>query len=324
MIFLIFLLVSVVSFIVVMVTLRPSQEQKALDRRMMTIASQRIQEGGSAVSSDLEQYLKTRKTGPFGWLEEAIKEQTISRNLRLLILQANSQTTLGTLLVTCGVVALSVLFFAYVFTKIFFLAVLIGLAAGFIPIIVLRMKRSKRLKAFNAGLADAIDMMARSMRAGHSLPAAIGIVAEQSIEPTRSEFAEVSRQQNFGLPLRDALNQLLDRVPSQDLRVVATGMLVQKDTGGNLAEVLDRIGAVIRDRLRIQGEIRTHTAQGRLTGWILCLLPVVMLGLINMVNPGYSAPMFKDPTGQMILCVGVVLLIIGGLIIRQIIRGIEI
>ena len=186
------------------------------------------------------------------------------------------------------------------------------------------MKRAKRLKAFNASLADCIDMMSRSMRAGHSLPAAIGIVAEQAPEPARSEFAEVSRQQNFGLPMRDAMNQLLDRIPSQDLRVVATGILVQKDTGGNLAEVLDRIGAVIRDRVRIQGEIRTHTAQGRMTGWILCLLPVVMMVLINAINPGYSTPLFHQPTGQKVMCLGGVLLGIGALVIRQIIRGIEI
>ena len=100
--------------------------------------------------------------------------------------------------------------------------------------------------------------------------AAISIVAEQAVEPAKTEFGEVFKKQNYGLPLRDALMQLLDRVPSQDLRVLVTGMLVQKDTGGNLAEILDRILFVIRERLRIQGEIRTHTAQGRMTGWILC------------------------------------------------------
>ncbi len=118
--------------------------------------------------------------------------------------------------------------------------------------------------------------------------------------------------------------QMLDRVPSQDLRVLVTGILVQKDTGGNLAEILDRILFVIRERMRIQGEIRTHTAQGRLTGWILCALPIVMLVLINIINPGYSSVLFNDPMGRKLLYAGVVLLGVGGLIIRKIVNGIEV
>jgi tight adherence protein B len=180
------------------------------------------------------------------------------------------------------------------------------------------------VKAFNAGLADSIDMMSRSLRAGHSVVAAIGIVAEQAVEPVRSEFNEVFKKQNYGLPLREALMQLLDRVPSQDLRVLVTGMLVQKETGGNLAEILDRISHVIRERLRIKGEIRTHTAQGRLTGWILCLLPLVMLLMLNFINPGYSSILFDDPRGRKLLYTGVGLLVAGGLSIRTIINSIEV
>ena len=129
------------------------------------------------------------------------------------------------------------------------------------------------------------------------------------MEPAKTEFGEVCKKQNYGLPLRDALMQLLDRVPSQDLRVLVTGMLVLKDTGGNL---------------RLQGEIRTHTAQGRLTGWILCALPIIMLGLINMINPGYSKVLFNEPLGHKLLGTGAVLLCVGGLMIRKIINGIEV
>ncbi len=167
-------------------------------------------------------------------------------------------------------------------------------------------------------------MMSRALRAGHSMVAALGIIAEQAPEPAKTEFIEVFKKQNFGLPLRDALMQLLDRVPSQDLRVLVTAMLVQKDTGGNLAEILDRTVFVIRERLRIQGEIRTHTAQGRLTGWILCLLPIIMMFLINVVNPGYSKIMFEDPMGQKMLYAGGGLLLLGGYVIRSIINGIEV
>ena len=156
------------------------------------------------------------------------------------------------------------------------------------------------------------------------MTAAISIVAEQSLEPVRSEFGEVFKQQNFGLPLRDAFMQMLDHVPSQDLRVVVTGILVQKETGGNLAEILDRIVNVIRERMRIHGEIKTHTAQGRMTGYILCSLPIVMMVIINLVNPGYSSVLLQTPLGHKILYLGVGLLSVGGLIIRQIINGIEV
>ena len=114
-------------------------------------------------------------------------------------------------------------------------------------------KRARRIAAFNAALPDAIDMMGRAMRAGHSMVASINMVSEQSVGPVKSEFREAFKQQNFGLPLRDALTQMLDRVPSQDLKVLVTGILVQKETGGNLAEILDRTAGVIRERLRIQG-----------------------------------------------------------------------
>ena len=189
---------------------------------------------------------------------------------------------------------------------------------------LLSFKRSRRITAFNAALPDAIDMMGRALRAGHSMTASINIVAEQSLEPVRSEFSEVFKQQNFGLPLRDAMTQMLDRVPSQDLRVLVTGMLVQKETGGNLAEILDRTANTIRERLKIQGEIKTHTAQGRMTGWILCALPIVMLVVINMINPGYSKMLLTTPIGKMLSYIGIFLLVTGGLIIRQIINGIEI
>ena len=153
---------------------------------------------------------------------------------------------------------------------------------------------------------------------------AIEMLSKNAQEPAASEFGEVFKQQNLGLPMRDALLQLLDRVPSQDLRVLVTAILVQKDTGGNLAEILDRTVFVIRERLRIQGEIRVQTAQGRLTGWILTALPVVMLILINTLNPGYSSVLLHDPIGRKMIYLSVGMLATGGLLIRHIVNGIEV
>ncbi len=205
----------------------------------------------------------------------------------------------------------------------FFGVLLIASAAGVagccIPYIVLRMRRSRRLKAFNAALPDAIDLMARALRAGHAMGSSIEMVADQTPEPLAFEFVQVYQQQRLGLQFRDALLQMGDRVPSRDLQFLITAILVQKETGGDLTEILDRAAYVIRERIRIEGEVRTHTAQGRLTGWILGLLPIIMLTLINIVSPGYSTVLFHDPVGQELLYAGGTLIVIGAFIIRKIV-----
>lgn len=167
-------------------------------------------------------------------------------------------------------------------------------------------------------------MMARALRAGHSMAAAIEMVSKDSVEPAASEFGEVFKQQNFGLPLREALTQMLDRVPSQDLRVLVTAILVQRETGGNLVEILDRTVFIIRERLRIHGEIRTQTAQGRMTGWILSALPLLMMLLINVLNPGYSHVLLSEPIGHKMIYAAVILIAIGTFIINRIVNGIEV
>jgi tight adherence protein B len=232
--------------------------------------------------------------------------------------------TVSTLLLSSVGLAIMGFIAAYLCVSILAVQILTACALGYIPFGLISIKRGRRIAAFNAALPDAIDMMGRAMRAGHSMVASINTVSEQSAEPVKSEFREAFKQQNFGLPLRDALNQMLDRVPSQDLKVLVTGILVQKETGGNLAEILDRTAGVIRERLRIQGEIRTHTAQGRMTGWILCSLPVVMLFMINFINPGYSDVLMNTQLGHELIAVGIGLLIAGAMTIRYIINGIEV
>ena len=316
--------ILVLTFAVVAIVLRPTAEQKAVDKRLSTI---RVASGyltGAARNTEIDLLLKEASKGNFGWLEDIVQKFQFAQKTQLLILQANAKFTVGTLVMWCAGCGLGSFLLGYMVTAFWPIALGVALVGAYVPFGVLSFRRTKRINKFNSGLADAIDMMARALRAGHSMVAAIGIVAEHGIDPVGPEFGEVFRKQNFGLSLRDAMMQLLDRVPSQDLRVVVTGILVQKDTGGNLAEILDRTVHVIRERIRIQGEIRTHTAQGRMTGWILCALPPIMLVLINLINPGYSKPLTTDPFGRIMLYVGVGLLLVGGFIIRQIVNGIEI
>ncbi|SNS47276.1 tight adherence protein B [Granulicella rosea] len=317
-----FLVTMSMMFAGLLLALRPTREQKAIQRRITVIKRTHGELGGD--KDEIAQYLSAPETGAFGWIEAQLADSRISESLKLMLLRADSTTAVGMVIVTIVGTGAAAAAIAFLATGMPLVAAPVALVGAYIPILVFKIRGSMRLKAFNNALPDAIEMMSRCLRAGHSMSSAIGIIADQAAEPVKTEFAEVFKKQNFGLPMRDALMQMLDRIPSQDLRVLFTGILVQKDTGGNLVDILDRIVHVIRERQRIKGDIQTHTAQGRLTGWILCMLPVVMLGLINFINPGYSRVLFVDPTGQKFLGGGVFLLCVGVLIIRSIINGIEI
>jgi tight adherence protein B len=316
-----FFVILILSFGVMVFISKPSQGQQAMERRIVDLRSDRVETSSGRAESGI---LKVERTSNFGWLEDVLQKYQLSHLLETRIAQADSKITVARLLFFSLGAAVAGFFLCSLFVSLLAIQLIAASVFAYLPFAFISVKRSRRIAAFNKALPDSIDMMGRALRAGHSMVAAISIVAEQSVEPVAYEFSEVFKQQNFGLPLRDALNQMLDRVPSQDLRVLVTGILVQKDTGGNLAEILDRIVTVIRERLRIQGEIKTHTAQGRMTGYILCSLPIVMLIVINIVNPGYSKILLETPIGHKLTYIGLFLLTTGGLIIRQIINGIEV
>jgi tight adherence protein B len=311
-----------ITFVTVALVTSSSRSQRLVERRILSICTSGLQPGVDAPQAQI--LLKLEPTGTFGWLDSLLQKYQLLQMLEQKIIQADIKTSPGKLLFTSLVLAAVGAGIVSMWFPILAVQLLVAAVFGYVPFGYLGFKRSRRMKKFDAGLADAIDMMGRALRAGHSMTASINVVAEQAAEPVRSEFAEVFKQQNFGLPIRDAMTQMLDRVPSQDLRVVVTGILVQKETGGNLAEILDRTSNTIRERLKIQGEIRTHTAQGRMTGWILCSLPIVMLVVINFINPGYSNVLFDTPMGHMLSYIGIGLLVTGGVVIRQIINGIEV
>jgi tight adherence protein B len=260
------------------------------------------------------------RKGNLNWL---LIRYAFANILRRCIAQGGGkESPTGVFLLTGGLAAAG---FAVVW--LFFpglpLALAGGAILGVLPSAYIFWRRSHRVAVFSSALPEAIDMMARALRAGHSMAAAIEIVSLDAPDPVASEFGEVFRQQNFGMPLREALMQMLEKVPSQDLRVLVTAIIVQRDTGGNLIELLDRAAFLIRDRIRLRGEIRTHTAQGRLTGWVLCALPVAMLVLINIVNPGYSSILFSDPLGRKLVYGGIASLAAGSFAINRIVNSID-
>ena len=300
---------------------RKTNEERKLQTRFATL---RTSNAGASSPNDAVNPLRAssqRATNSPGRITARILARLqISR----LLLQANSQMTVWTLLRFCGLAILgpaSLILFAThnaTFTS------LVALGSGIAPWLLLRFRAQRRTAAMNKALPQVLDMISRALRAGHSLPAALGIVSEEAVGPARSAFNEVFQKQRFGLPIRDALMDLIQSFPSDDLKVLVTAILVQRDTGGNLVQILDRTSAMIRARLKLQGDVRVHTAQGRMTGWILCLLPVLMLGFLLVTNPAYPRVLLDDPFGRKLIYGSLVLLAIGAFLIRQIIKKIEV
>ena len=311
-----FLLALVLSYSIFMLGTRTTASSKAVQVRLAiiqrAIQAQKTGTNGVDIGVDEERNYAIR-LGVF------LQRYRFGKKLQVLLIHADSSMSLGGIVLACAGTALGCGLLGFLITHMLMVAGVATVFGAVIPYALLRRKRNRRLKAFNSALPDAIDLMARSLRTGHSMNASIEMIAEQSLEPLSSEFLQVFKQQRLGLPFREALLQMGTRIPSKDLHFLITAILVQKETGGDLTEILDRTSHVIRDRVRIEGEVRTRTAQGRLTGWILSLLPVIMLVLINFVNPGYSAILFHDPTGQKMLYTGGALIILGGLIIRKIV-----
>ena len=295
------------------------------DRRMRArFALLQVGGAGGLSSGKHIDLLKGVEEGDTGWASVAVARFSTILKLETLLLRAGSKQTPRTQLRFCLLSLLAVMLIMLLSTHSPLLAILAGSAACFAPLFLLRLRARKRTAAMNKALPNVLDMISRALRAGHSISAAIGIVAEEGVEPARIAFAEVFHKQKFGLPLRDALLELVRCFPSEDLKVLVTAILVQRDTGGNLVQILDRTSTVIRERLKLEGDVRVHTAQGRMTGWILCLLPVLMLGMLTLTNPSYPRVLIDDPLGRKLLYAGLVLLLFGGFLIHRIVKSIEV
>lgn len=293
------------------VTTRPSRN---ISNRLES-----IKKSASELNVSAEDFEKLATSARLHSIEMALEQMALGRRLKPLLRESGCEGSLHQLCLMQAGTTLATAVIVYAMLGNILLAVVGGLPAVFLPVIYLRIRRSRRLKAFNAALPDAIDLMARSLVAGHSIGSAIEMIGEQAPQPLAYEFIQVFQRQKLGLNFREALLQMGARVPSRDLQFLITAILVQKETGGELTEILARTAHVIRERIRIQGEVRTRTAQGRLTGWILGALPVVMLGLINLISPGYSSILFHDPVGQTLLGSGVVLIAVGAFVIRRVV-----
>jgi len=254
------------------------------------------------------------------WLDRLLLRADIFPRLRLLLYQANVKWTVGQLIlysVACWAVASLALMWQ---TGSVWGAIVMGALAGGIPFFYVRFMRSKRFAAFERVLPDALELMVGALRAGHSLTSAIGMVSKEMAQPVSGEFRKCFDEQMFGIDTRVAMLNLVTRVPIQPMRVIATAVMIQKESGGNLAEVLEKAAYVIRERTKLRRQVQVHTAQGRLTGSILALLPIVLGVGLYFVNPEHFSLLWKRPLGLKMLYGGTTMCVLGILMIRKIVN----
>jgi tight adherence protein B len=237
-----------------------------------------------------------------------------------LIEQSGVRTTPGTLIfISLGLAALfGVLCFMLV--RFVWLAPIAAVIGGVLPTMVLMRKRTMRLRKFEEMFPEALDLLSRAVKAGHAFQTAMHMAADELPEPVGPEFRKTFDQQNFGLPLRDALNGMTVRIPIIDVKFFVTAVLIQRETGGNLSEILDNLSHVVRERFKVLRQVRVHTAHGRFTGWVLLALPAFVGVALSYINPEHMELLYKDSMGQKLLGTGVVMQTIGYFWIQKIIK----
>ena len=233
------------------------------------------------------------------------------------IRQADMHVTVSRLLAFCLLAALLAALAAYTVINAFF-AIGIALVAGVLPLLYVRRKRSRRLNRFNAQLPDTLDLLSRSLSVGHAFTESLKQVGGEMPEPIAGEFRITFEEQKLGLSTKLALDRLADRIPIPDLRLCVTAMHIQRETGGNLAEILERVAQTIRERYKLMEDFRTMTTSARGSAWILCGLPVALIFALTAINPSYMSVLLHDSRGHIVIAVAVVLQIIGVLLIKKI------
>ena len=263
----------------------------------------------------------TERLSSVGSIDRLLRRSTIViRPLSRLIEEAGVRMTPGLFLLVTGACALAAFLVTRLYARWLVLAVIAAVVAGLGPYLYLRFARAKRLSKFEEQFPEAIDFIARALRAGHAFTTGLGMVAEEIPAPVASEFRLLYEQQNFGMPLPEALKHFAERVPLIDARFFVTAVLTQREAGGNLSEVLDNLAGVIRERFKVKRQVRVLSAHGRLTGGILVALPPVMAVVFFVMFPDTWGLLLTDPLGIRMVIVAIVLQIVGTLVIRKLVN----
>jgi len=253
-------------------------------------------------------------------LDTLLRRSARVSDLQKMLAQADIAMRAGNFLGASALTGVVACIVAYTFSKRAE-AAWIALLVGFIlPYSYASIRRNKRFEKFEELFPEAIDTLARAVRAGHAFTTALEMITAEVAEPVSGEFRQLYEEQKFGMPVRDALLNLTERMPLVDVKFFVTAVMLQRETGGNLAEILDNLSYVIRERFKIQRQVRVYTAQGRLTMALLMGMPPIIVTVMLLLNPSFIRPLFSDPIGHTLLVAGITLQTIGYFVIRKIIK----
>jgi tight adherence protein B len=284
---------------------------RRLDRRLREVSIP-----GIVSDEPAEAIVKQQLKGPMPWLDRALDGAWLTR----LIEQSGVRITpSGLIFMSLGLAGVLALV-ARVVARQAFMPGVVAVVGVMLPTLFLIRQRSVRLKKFEEQFPEALDLLSRAIRAGHAFQTAMGMVADELKAPVGPEFRRSFDEQNFGLPLKDALNAMAERVSILDVRFFVTAVTIQRETGGNLAEILDNLASVVRERFKIRRQVRVHTAHGRFTGYVLLALPAALGVALMFINPDLMRLLFQERMGQMMLSGAMGLQVIGFFWIRKVIK----
>lgn len=313
---LVFVVVALVVFVVFsLLDERKSQARVLHDRLTST------QEMGERKPLEDIALLRDEMLSEIPALDNLLRRSERVSALQKLLSQADIKIRAGNFLLLCVGSGVVLAFIVYAVANKNVIFAWFGLLLGFfLPYSFASYRRTKRFDEFEELFPQAIDTLARAVRAGHAFTTALEMISDEVSEPVATEFRKLFEEQKFGLPVREALGNLVDRVPLVDVKFFVTAVMLQRETGGNLAEILDNLSYVIRERFKIMRQVRVYTAQGRLTMLLLMgMPPIIVMGMMFM-NPSFIKPLFSDPIGHFMLVVGIALQTVGYFVIRKIIR----
>jgi tight adherence protein B len=288
-------------------------EVKRLEDRLRSLSAGRH---GRETSS----LIKAHHLGETPWLDRLMLAIPRLSSIDRLIEQSGSRLSVTRFLLMSALVGVAAVLVMLVLRTPLFFVVFSGVLATLVPMLVLVAMRNKRLRKFDEQLPDALDLLSRALRAGHALPSAMQMVATEAADPLRSEFEITFDEINYGVAAHDAMMNLATRVPSIDLRYFVISVLLQRDTGGNLSELLDNLAALIRERIKLFGKIRVLAAEGKLSAYILIALPFVTALMIFAVNPEFISVLWTDPAGMTAIYAALMAMILGSLWMWRIVK----
>ena len=309
----------IVTIIVMVIALRVwAAAAASINRKKL---DERLREVGQAIDIPADiSVINQISQGRLAGVEKALGRTSMGPKLSKLIEQSGTQTTPSTIVVSSAFLAFAAWFVTGLFVHMPFAGPIALIVGGSLPTLWLRRRRTVRLHKFEEQFPEALDMLSRAMRAGHAFQTALGTTGDEMAAPVGEELKKVFDRQNFGLPLNDALLELAERIPLVDVKFFITAVAIQRESGGNLAEILDNLAYVVRERFKVLRQVRTHTAHGRFTGFVLLALPAGLAVALSFIAPAQMHLLFTEPMGHMMIVGAIVMQTIGFFWIRKVIK----